>query len=530
METFINALICINVIVMIVEADHNAQCVDATGHKPTACRSHTLEIINFVFLVIYTMEAIAKLFIHRLSFFYTKYNCLDLFVVTTGLLTLVLETAFSSEDVPNLQMLRMCRILRLARNIRIVRFFPELQKLVNGFICAMSAMAWGLILILLLLVFFAIVTVEVVHPVNVQLMEQYPEEVSTWCAAAFDSVFHAALLYFQTLVAGDAWGGCIVPLIRFSPLVAVIFIAALACVQLAFLNLILSVVVDSAASSRESDREKQLRAKRHEEAEAVEHLREVIRHCDTDGSGEVTLDELKDGFQDNEMVEEILGLLDIRGDDIEDMFHLMDLDGSGTLSYDEFIDCIRKAEMQDTRVQLMLLSLQMQHIRRNWQNYDAMMGIDTDGAGLKFTSGNSSSSRAPVLLDKSLQKGAAADGGCDVELATEILATLGSLDQCDENNNLMKTTSLKSTPGQMKTLALDSTLGKESTQQSGAETQTNTPKFVDVEKPKGDDLPELPTQNGIVPTANGNFMLTENGDAKHASELPLDQDVREGRL
>jgi len=359
-EGAINSLICINVLVMIVETDHNASCKT----EQATCASKALEYINMGFLLIYTVEVIAKLFIHRRDFFDSKFNNLDLFIVVCGCSTFALETAFKdNSSMPNLSMLRMVRILRLMKNVRLFRYFPELHKLVEGFICAMHAMAWGLILIVMILIFFAIITVEIVHPINLDLLENNPEEMSPWCEDAFSSVFNATLLYFQTLVAGDSWGSCIVPLIRVQPMVMCIFISALACVQLGFTNLILSVVVDSAASSREHSKEKEIYLKTKQEADAVDHLREVIKECDADDSGEVTFDELKNGVSQNPNAHEILDILDIKEEDLEEMFILMDTDHSGTLSYDEFVNCIRKAEMQDMRVQMMVLSLQVSAIR-----------------------------------------------------------------------------------------------------------------------------------------------------------------------
>merc|ERR1712178_335519 len=51
--------------------------------------------------------------------------------------------------------------------------------------------------------------------------------------------------------------------------------------------------------------------------------------------------------------------LDIEMKDLKEVFYLMDVDGSQTLSYEEFIGHLRKAEMQDPRIQMMLLSLRV---------------------------------------------------------------------------------------------------------------------------------------------------------------------------
>ena len=46
---------------------------------------------------------------------------------------------------------------------------------------------------------------------------------STAGLEAFDSVFMVMLMFFQTLMAGDSWGDCAVPMIQKNPLSIVIF-------------------------------------------------------------------------------------------------------------------------------------------------------------------------------------------------------------------------------------------------------------------------------------------------------------------
>jgi len=357
MDCLINTLVCTGVVIMIIEADNKAVCVGLESDAP--CKSSWIEILNTVFLAIYTIEAASKIYIHRRSFFSNTFHCLDLFVVTTGCITYIADN-MSTEGVelPNLAMLRMFRILRLSRNLRILRIFPELQKFVNGFIGAMSAMAWGLLLIMCLLVFFAIITVEVVHPVNIMHMEMHPEQIDPWCEVAFASVFNATLLFFQTLVAGDSWGTCVIPLIRIQPSIVFIFAVALSTINLGFMNLILSVVVDSAAQSRNAEEQALEAALYNAQVEAINEVGIILNQCDDDGSGAVSYDELVNTRKTSSTVEAMFDKLTIEVDDMQDMFNLMDADGSGSLTSAEFVKCIRNAQTKDMKVMIMLLGLQ----------------------------------------------------------------------------------------------------------------------------------------------------------------------------
>jgi len=213
-----------------------------------------------------------------------------------------------------------------------------------------------------LLVFFAIVSVELIHSKNVQMFIDGKHDGGPWCEIAFSSVWNATIYYFQTLVAGDAWSTCAMPLIYEYPYLLILFVAAFACVQLGFTNLILAVVVDAAASGREANREHKVAAKKHAQEEAVEELHGIIQVCDTDASGEVTLKEMQNAFDSMPAFEHIFKVLDIDRQDIEEVFNLMDTDGSGSLSYDEFVQSMKKCQLQDPRMTTMLLRLQASRI------------------------------------------------------------------------------------------------------------------------------------------------------------------------
>merc|ERR1712137_1107079 len=118
--------------------------------------------------------------------------------------------------------------------------------MLRGFACAFKAMFWGFVMIFMSLVLFAILTVDLMHAPTSRLNKD-----NEWCVKAFTSVQDAILFYFQTLVAGDSWGQCVIPLIRDDYKRFMVFAVVLVCVQLGFMNLILSVIVDAAAAVRD---------------------------------------------------------------------------------------------------------------------------------------------------------------------------------------------------------------------------------------------------------------------------------------
>lgn len=351
LDTVMGIFVVINIVLMIQETDFVATCVTA-GKPGVACVPFWMVSMNWLLLFVYTLEVGLRMFVLRGGFFFIGWNLLDLGIVLVGLAGGVLHHA---EDFARLQLLRIVRVARVLRVAKLLNRFPTLKNLIMGFSGAMQAMFWGLLLILLLLTMWSILAVEVIHPINIQL---YAEDDHNWCAEAFSTVLRATLLFFQTLVAGDSWGQCAIPIINKAPLLYVIFALSLVTVQLGFTNLVLAVVVDKAAEAREGNKESQLEEKRKGEARSIEMWREIMRRVDTDGSGTVNMEELLEGFQDP-TVRTSLELLNIGKDDFTQLFDLLDKDGSGDVRYEEFVAALHNAFSQDPRLYMMMVRLQL---------------------------------------------------------------------------------------------------------------------------------------------------------------------------
>merc|ERR1719410_3002124 len=107
-------------------------------------------------------------------------------------------------------------------------------------------------MILVLLLLFSLVLVELVNNKPISTLDDQ-------CQDAMRNVFRCVLMLFQTLVAGDSWGACALPIIDIWFPSVFLFAASLVCVQLGFTNLILAVIVDSANAARDGDKEQLLK-------------------------------------------------------------------------------------------------------------------------------------------------------------------------------------------------------------------------------------------------------------------------------
>lgn len=344
MENVLGLVIATNIVFIVLEVDQRALCLIDT----TVCGEKSwLTPVGYGFLGLYTVESLVRIAVWQRYFHTDAWNVFDLFIVLLGYVDFIFDVTTGAQ-LPSLQMLRLTRVARLARAMRIFKAMPELQAMIEGFKCAVGAMLWGFVFICFLLLVSAILAVEFIHPVSNGL------DPDLGCKDVFGSVFFALVQLFQTLVAGDSWGTCAVPIVTESPLTFIIFAGALVTVQLGFTNLILSVIVDKAAEARDADGEQQ-KKQRARAARKVENIFLEIAGEDQ----QVSREEFRDGVARSAELRDLLKKLDLDTGDLHDLFELMDTDQSGDLSLQEFSKCITKSMTQNTRRQMMFLQLQV---------------------------------------------------------------------------------------------------------------------------------------------------------------------------
>eukprot|EP00913_Durusdinium_trenchii_P017629 g16569.t1 len=161
------------------------------------------------------------------------------------------------------------------------------------------ALFWSFCFCFMVMTVWAMLIVEVVHPL-VKDLEGMNEECARWTS----SVMEANLLL--TVIAGDSWGEIAVPVIEAHPSTALIFVGAYLTIVFGVLNLIVAVVVDQFADARERD---------------------VLNLAD----------EMEPGARKNPEFQSRLRVMDIDEGDLRELFQMIDVDGSGSIESHEFI-------------------------------------------------------------------------------------------------------------------------------------------------------------------------------------------------
>ena len=243
-DVFIATLIFTNLVLIIVETDEHA----VSGKDPATW----VRLCNYVLLAIYTVEVTLRIYVMRMRFFSNFVNLIDISCVGTDLVSEVILQSFGA-DVPALSIFRLLRLARLARTVKFVLMFPQLSLIVKSLLTAYSAIAWGIVLIFLMLILWSVIAVQVIHPLNKEVADMGLYEGCERCPRAFESVTASVITFCEQVIAGGSWGQLNIVIMEHSPSSAIFFFfAVFVTLDIAIMNVILAAIVQNAQKFSEA--------------------------------------------------------------------------------------------------------------------------------------------------------------------------------------------------------------------------------------------------------------------------------------
>ena len=227
-----------NLVLILYEANEGAKCYPEFLRDLRNCpfsseNNMWLWLSNVILLIIFSCECMLRAYVERGSYVWNKWNFIDLFTVLSGWVGLAAANAV------NVTLLRMFRLVRVVRALRFLISVPEFYLLITGFYSCIKAIIFGALMLLCAIMFWAVISVEVLHPITSDSSRISWEDCDR-CPDGFRGVFAASLTLFQQVIAGDSWGTISVPLVETAPWTAVLLFWILITVSLGMLNLILA--------------------------------------------------------------------------------------------------------------------------------------------------------------------------------------------------------------------------------------------------------------------------------------------------
>uniref|UniRef100_A0A8C7UR62 Voltage-dependent L-type calcium channel subunit alpha n=1 Tax=Oncorhynchus mykiss TaxID=8022 RepID=A0A8C7UR62_ONCMY len=245
----------------------NTLAIATEHHKQSQQLTEWQDTANKVLLSLFAIEMIIKMYALGLQqYFMSLFNRFDCFVVSTGILELILVRM----DVMTVMGISVLRCIRLLRLLKVTKYWTSLSNLVVSLLNSTKSIACLLLLLFLFIVIFSLLGMQVFG--GKFNFPNQPKPRST-----FDSFPQALISVFQILTGEDwnavmydgimAHGGPTMPGI----LVSIYFIILFVCGNYILLNVFLAIAVDNLAEaesltmaqkekSEEKKRKKLLRA------------------------------------------------------------------------------------------------------------------------------------------------------------------------------------------------------------------------------------------------------------------------------
>ncbi|CAK9109206.1 unnamed protein product [Durusdinium trenchii] len=215
---------------------------------------------------------------------------------------------------------------------------------------------WTFLMVMILVYGFAIVGIETIH-VDLTLPLEHPYNVAVM--QNFDRFSDAMLTLFQCFTL-DSAGEVYRPLITHNPVLIAYFMTVILVMAVSLMNLVTAIMVNSALDQASEDKDVKRAYEAVQKRKQLEQLKVMFLELDTDGSGELTLEELKTAPEEvREQLEAVAGT-----EDIEGLFQMLDYDGGGSLDTSEFCEGVLKASTSEKPLELTRLVKQCSDILR----------------------------------------------------------------------------------------------------------------------------------------------------------------------
>jgi len=353
----IGCVIFINAITIGVETDH-------------ACRECELKdrlgwyVLENIFVVIFSIEMVARIHAHRLRYFLDPWNIMDFCLVNLAILdTWILTASGADVNLKALSALRVLRMLRLVRLVRLLRMFRELWLIVSGMIDSLKTIVWVVILLCVIVFVVGVFFTQVVGKLDGG-DEVYDYSNTYWKRADYWGTVPRSMYTMFQVMTLDSWSMNVArPLVKDNFAWAVVFVAFIFVVTFGLMNIVVAIICENILCAAQNNEEKIQQLMEKERSRVLESLRGVFEAADTDKSGAMDFREFQSALA-RKHVKEKLALIDIPVHDLEELFKLLDDDQSGEITIDEFFQGCEKLKGVAKGRDMITLSMNVQKCLR----------------------------------------------------------------------------------------------------------------------------------------------------------------------
>ncbi|CAE7733383.1 SCN11A, partial [Symbiodinium pilosum] len=261
-------------------------------------------------------------------------------VETVLVMVLVEDTEIGMSN--KLRTMRIVRLTRLIRLMRAVRFFQGLRTLIYSIFYTLKALAWSLVLLLLMIYVLGILLTDatLAHVISYENATVIPDDSTDELLFNHFGSLHLSMhTLFRSITGGLDWSNVAEALAPLNWIWVYLFSAYIAFCLFAVLNVMTGVFCQRATELAERDHEAQLLGLQMENERVRDESRTLFRSFDVAKQGSLTLLEFELMFQRDD-IKASLQVLDIEVSEADAwrFFRLLDTDGDGDVTEDDFIE------------------------------------------------------------------------------------------------------------------------------------------------------------------------------------------------
>jgi hypothetical protein len=361
-ETIILVTIFVNCGFMAYSADHEVQSPGET--------SMTIIIGDWIFQVIYTIELTLKLIVHRQFFFCNgswKANWFDAFLVIVGWAGMSGDSdggGFSGS------FLRVVRLAKLGRTMRAVRAMSELKHLRAFLVCLQGSFMsffWSLVMLVAVLIIFSLFMVQILgaHLLDNDLQIGNLETMDRM----YGTVARSTLTLFRASTGGDDWAIPYDVIVEVGVSGAIVYLIFISFTQLALINIITGIFVESAVQTLRPDRETIATEHLRLEKENAMELERLCKMADKDGNGRLGRQEFEDSLH-KDRIRRLLMVLGLSKHHVMEFFDTMStlaIDDEGEVDISQFVRGCMQLKGAATNFDVQMIHAEM---RSMWNRTD----------------------------------------------------------------------------------------------------------------------------------------------------------------
>merc|ERR1719362_2146126 len=314
--------------------------VQASGNEPNT----TLEALDYMCTIIFSVELLLRIYVHRGSFFKPPehwYAALDVGLVGLSLVDMA-WIVFSPDHQASAvnwisRLLRTLRMFRILRLLRMLKFVDQLRVLVLMIAQSFSSLFWLIVLLMATIYIFATVLTAGVaaHLAESGVPHHYLDE--TRLKEFYGTLWDSMYTLFKAICGGVSWGEMAQPLQTVGPIHFLIFLAYISITIFSVLNLVTGVFCDSAIELANLDRAMIVKKRNQQREASAAHLLELLTEIDSNGDGTVSHEEFIASIK-REDIQQNIDALQIDLAEAELLFFMLDRDGDGTIDTREFVN------------------------------------------------------------------------------------------------------------------------------------------------------------------------------------------------